>query len=712
MKRSIARPKVALQEEAADCGFVCLEAATAVLGARVLASGLKAEFGSTTRGLSIVRLRDMLRTRGFTAAVAAIDLDRSDVLRPGSVALRSDGHFIVIGHAGRRGGRDIFDPALGWTSTSDARLRGSLSGVVLELERGPACEPERPRPSPLRGWLAVVGAARLAVRVVPLALVAFAAQLGIPMVTQHVLDAALSHRDADTFAIALIAYAALAAFASACGLASRASVAVAAASLRERIGTDLTRRLLSLPLTYFARRAAATVAGKLQAAQEIESLLARVAGGTLVQVLAGIAAIGLLVALHPWLAAASLLSLGGTVTLARGFSDRLRALAERRFASAVATHSEVVEAITCIQTIRLFHREQAIADRLACSNRLLSQRSLNEDRVRRLQDAGANALAILDRVIFLVLGGWLLMHGTISVGVYLAAGLYRELARAALVEALEVHRDYQSMTVAADRLTDLISAEPAITGACATGSGEAKAIELRGVSFAYSRFEAPVLDRLTLEIRPGECVAIVGPSGAGKSTLAKLLVGALAPDAGQIRIGGCALGTADGDRQLRDVATVMQSDHLITASIRDNIAFFRPCTDAEIEAVARAARIHDVVMALPMRYETRISDQFEGLSGGQRQRILIARALLGRPAVLIMDEATSSLDTETECAIAEQIRAMPVTRVIFAHREETIRRADRIVALQLLQGGHREPAVPVAGLAAGPTVARRSCAVA
>ena len=207
-------------------------------------------------------------------------------------------------------------------------------------------------------------------------------------------------------------------------------------------------------------------------------------------------------------------------------------------------------------------------------------------------------------------------------------------------------------------------------------------VEVSNVTFAYSRFDDPVFSNLNLKVSAGECVAIVGPSGCGKSTLANLLIGALVPQNGNIMIGGRVVTEDDKNGILSSTSTIMQRDHILTESIRANIDFFRGFGNSEIEKAAKLADIDVFINSLPMRYLTQISDEFVGLSGGQRQRILIARALCGNPKLLIMDEATSYLDHSSERRISENIRSMTITRIIFAHRQETIQTADRIIKLQ------------------------------
>jgi ATP-binding cassette subfamily B protein RaxB len=184
-------------------------------------------------------------------------------------------------------------------------------------------------------------------------------------------------------------------------------------------------------------------------------------------------------------------------------------------------------------------------------------------------------------------------------------------------------------------------------------------------------------------VAAGESVAIVGPSGGGKTTLVKLMLGLLAPTDGKVLAGGVDIHSLGIDRYRKLVGTVMQDDQLFAGSIADNVSFFDPAPDQRaIEHFARLAAVHQDIAAMPMGYNTLIGDMGAALSGGQKQRILLARALYKRPRILFLDEATSALDVQKERAVNDAIRALALTRILIAHRPETIASADRVIVLQ------------------------------
>jgi ATP-binding cassette, subfamily B, bacterial CvaB/MchF/RaxB len=208
-------------------------------------------------------------------------------------------------------------------------------------------------------------------------------------------------------------------------------------------------------------------------------------------------------------------------------------------------------------------------------------------------------------------------------------------------------------------------------------------IEVRNASYRYSPTEPYVFENINLAIEPGECVAITGVSGSGKTSLLKVMLGLLAPDQGEVRVDGKPVQRLGLTAYRSMIGTVMQEDRMFSGSIAENICFFDPAPDWDhIRECARLAAIDTEIEAMPMGYNTITGDSGIGISGGQRQRILLARALYRRPLILVLDEATSELDVGNERTVNAAIQNMGLTRIIAAHRPETIAMADRVLAMR------------------------------
>jgi ATP-binding cassette subfamily B protein len=286
----------------------------------------------------------------------------------------------------------------------------------------------------------------------------------------------------------------------------------------------------------------------------------------------------------------------------------------------------------------------------------------------------------------LVFGGFQVLDGALAVGtysflVYITQRLLWPLTR--LGETLD---QYQRAMASTRRIFDVLDTPvEAHPGDLALPAGKVRGeVEMRGVTFAY-RGREPVLQDFSLRIAPGESVAVVGPTGSGKSTLIKLLLRLYELDAGEILLDGADIRTIRLGDLRRSVGLVSQEVFLFPGTVRENIAYGSfGATDEAVERAARLAEAHEFVMELPQGYETIVGERGQKLSGGQRQRIAIARAILKDPPILVLDEATSAVDNETEAAIQGALEHISRgrTTIAIAHRLSTIRNADRIYVME------------------------------
>jgi ATP-binding cassette subfamily B protein RaxB len=242
------------------------------------------------------------------------------------------------------------------------------------------------------------------------------------------------------------------------------------------------------------------------------------------------------------------------------------------------------------------------------------------------------------------------------------------------------------LKIQGQRLADIVQTErePDAMGLLAP---QDMTLELKDVWFRYSESDPWILQGISLTIRPGESVAIVGGSGCGKTTLLKLMMGLLTPGKGEVSLGGVSLVAlgASGYRPL--IGAVMQEDLLLAGTLLENISFFDPQADMQrVAACAQMAAIHADIAAMPMNYNTLVGDMGSSLSGGQKQRVLLARALYKGPQLLFLDEATSHLDSQREGLINDAIKQLTLTRIIVAHRADTIAMAQRVIALDGASG--------------------------
>jgi ATP-binding cassette subfamily B protein RaxB len=301
-----------------------------------------------------------------------------------------------------------------------------------------------------------------------------------------------------------------------------------------------------------------------------------------------------------------------------------------------------------------------------------------------LFQAMQGALFGVENIAVIWLGATMVLQGGFSVGMLFALLSYKQQFTSRIRSLIDKGIDFKMLGLHLDRVADiaLTAPEPYDTSGLTDIAALRADIEVRDVSFRYAEADPPVLQHVELKIEAGESVAIVGPSGCGKTTLLKVMVGVLPPTEGEVVVGGVSLSRLGIQAYRNMIGTVMQEDQLFTGSIADNISFFDQQPNQEwIESCAQLAALHQDIVAMPMGYSTLIGDMGTVLSGGQKQRLLLARALYKRPKLLFLDEATSHLDVQLEQRINDTIKQLHITRIIIAHRPETIASADRVIVL-------------------------------
>jgi ATP-binding cassette subfamily B protein RaxB len=335
-----------------------------------------------------------------------------------------------------------------------------------------------------------------------------------------------------------------------------------------------------------------------------------------------------------------------------------------------------------IQSIKIFGREPDREALWQNRNAEAISRGIRQGRFG-IGFSTANQLIYgLENVLVVYLGARGVLAGEMTVGMLYAFMSYKGQFLAKATSLVEAALQYRMLDLHLDRLSDIALAAPekGLEPQSLVSRPIEGGIALEGVSYRYAEFEPDVLSDVSLTIEPGAFVAITGPSGGGKTTLLKVMLGLFRPRSGQVLVDGVPLDHLGIGAYRAQVGVVMQDDHLLSGSIAENIAFFDPSLDvAWMRRCAAMAGIDDEIMAMPMNYNTLIGDMGMALSGGQRQRILLARALYRRPRILFMDEGTSHLDVEREREVNRSLADLKITRIVIAHRPETVRAADRIL---------------------------------
>ncbi|MBI3284885.1 MAG: peptidase domain-containing ABC transporter [Burkholderiales bacterium] len=703
---------VLLQTEAAECGLASLCMIASYWGHRIDIASMRRRYSVSLKGSTLKSLMAMAQGLHLQTRPLKLDMQHLPELKLPCVLHWDMNHFVVL-KAVSTSHAVIHDPAVGERRLALSEIARHFSGVALELT--PTAQFERKQEVRQFSLLSlmgrVVGLKRNLVQLLLLGLALQACALVAPFYMQWVVDEALLAADRDLITVLGCGFLLLVVLQTSIGALRSWVTTVLATKLNFQWLGNAFAHLLKLPLPYFEKRHTGDIVSRFGSIQTMQrSLTTQFVEG----VIDGVLVIGTLIMMLLYsvqLAALACVAVALYVVLRWTIFKALREATAEQIIHAAKQQTHFMESVRGAQSVRLFGRNE---ERRAGWMNALADQFNAELRIAKLAVSYQTANALLfgaERVIVIWLAALAVLDNRFSVGMLFAFISYKDQFSQRMASLVDKLFELRMLRLHGERVADIVlaEAEPEAQEVEIAADEINPAIEIRNLSFRYADSEPYVLQDLNLTIPAGQCIAVTGPSGCGKTTLMKLLLGLLEPTEGEILIGGETgiagdstvtrghgesvptlraqtaiplqqLGMANY-RQL--LGTVMQDDSLFAGSIADNIAFFDPAPDQQqIMACAQLASIHQEIAAMPMAYHTLVGDIGTGLSGGQKQRILLARALYKNPKLLVLDEATSHLDVWNEQAVNRAIQQIPLTRIIVAHRPETIAMAQRVVVLQ------------------------------
>ncbi|HAM3916467.1 TPA: peptidase domain-containing ABC transporter [Escherichia coli] len=679
------RVPVIHQTETAECGLACLAMICGHFGKNIDLIYLRRKFNLSARGATLAGINGIAEQLGMATRALSLELDELRVLKTPCILHWDFSHFVVLVSV-KRNRYVLHDPARGIRYISREEMSRYFTGVALEVWPGSEFQSEtlQTRIS-LRSLInSIYGIKRTLAKIFCLSVVIEAINLLMPVGTQLVMDHAIPAGDRGLLTLISAALMFFILLKAATSTLRAWSSLVMSTLINVQWQSGLFDHLLRLPLAFFERRKLGDIQSRFDS---LDTLRATFTTSVLGFIMDSIMVVGVCV---------MMLLYGGYLTwIVLCFTTiyifirlvtygNYRQISEECLVREARAASYFMETLYGIATVKI----QGMVGIRGAHWLNMKIDAINSGIKLTRMDllfGGINTfVTACDQIVILWLGAGLVIDNQMTIGMFVAFSSFRGQFSERVASLTSFLLQLRIMSLHNERIADIALHEkeekkPEIEIVADMGP---ISLETNGLSYRYDSQSAPIFSALSLSVAPGESVAITGASGAGKTTLMKVLCGLFEPDSGRVLINGIDIRQIGINNYHRMIACVMQDDRLFSGSIRENICGFAEEMDEEwMVECARASHIHDVIMNMPMGYETLIGELGEGLSGGQKQRIFIARALYRKPGILFMDEATSALDSESEHFVNVAIKNMNITRVIIAHRETTLRTVDRVISI-------------------------------
>ena len=679
------RVPVIHQTETAECGLACLAMICGHFGKNIDLISLRRKFNLSARGANLAGINGIAEQLGMVTRALSLELDELGALKMPCILHWDFSHFVVLVSV-KRNRYVLHDPARGRRYLGREEMSRYFTGIALEVWPGSEflAETQQTRIS-LRSLInSIYGIKRTLAKIFCLSVVIEAINLVMPVGTQLVMDHAIPAGDRGLLTLISAGLMFFILLRAAVSMLRAWSSLVMSTLINVQWQSGLFDHLLRLPLAFFERRKLGDIQSRFDS---LDTLRATFTTSVIGLIMDSIMVVGVFV---------MMLLYGGYLTwIVLCFTTiyifirlvtygNYRQISEECLVREARAASYFMETLYGIATVKI---QGMVGIRGAYWLNMKIDAINSGIKLTRMDllFGGINTfVTACDQVVILWLGAGLVIDNQMTIGMFVAFSSFRGQFSERVTSLTSFLLQLRIMSLHNERIADIALHEKEekkheIEIVAHMGP---ISLETNDLSYRYDSQSAPIFSALSLSVAPGESVAITGASGAGKTTLMKVLCGLFEPDSGRVLINGIDIRQMGINNYHRMIACVMQDDRLFSGSIRENICGFAEEMDEEwMVECARASHIHDVIMNMPMGYETLIGELGEGLSGGQKQRIFIARALYRKPGILFMDEATSALDSESEHFVNVAIKNMNITRVIIAHRETTLRTVDRVISI-------------------------------
>ena len=675
------------QHSASDCSAACVVMVGQYWGKDFNINRLRELAHISRDGASLKGLATATETLGFNSRPVKASLDRLSQQKLPAIAHWEGNHYVVVFEISNQH-VIICDPAIGQKKLTHAEFSQGWTGYCLLIEPTLALKKTEGKSTDFWQLFQLMKPHKVVIAEIFIASIVLQVfGLISPIFTQLILDGAVVHKSANsltTFGIGLLIFGG---FQIAITALRQYLMVLTANRIDAALLIGFIRHTFSLPLSYFDSRHVGDIISRIQENDKIQSFITGQSLGVLLDLMS-VFVYSILMFVYSWkLALVTLVSIPPFLILTFASTPFLKKMSREIFNASNEENSYLIEALNGVRTVKSMSVERSVRwhweERL---NKEIKQSYRGQMIGIKIQMISSTINTISSTALIWI-GASLVISGEFTIGQLFAFNMLSANVISPFQRLAGLWNSLQEVGIAVERLCDVIEAKPEEDRESSRQDiGKLQGyVKFKNVNFRYNKdADTNVLQNITFELKPGQTIALVGRSGSGKTTLSKLILGLYQPITGSIEIDGQDLKNISLHSLRSQVGVVDQDTFLFSGTVKHNITLAKPGAKlAEIQRAAELAGADEFINKMPMRYDTEIGEGGGMLSGGQRQQIAIARALLTNPRLLIFDEATSSLDTESERIIQDNLEKIRHHRstIIIAHRLSTVQKADLILVL-------------------------------